>query len=145
MQRLEWPPVWLGLGLAAIWGLGRVVSYGTATSVTIGWGIAAIGIGLMGLAAFEMARARTTVIPRRSASRLVTTGVFRLSRNPIYLGDSLVLLGACLFWSSPLGLAVVPAFIFIITRRFIRAEEAALAQQFGPQYADWCAQVRRWV
>ncbi|SEN41360.1 Protein-S-isoprenylcysteine O-methyltransferase Ste14 [Pseudorhodobacter antarcticus] len=145
MQRFEWPPVWLAVGLAAIWGLGRVVSFGSPALVTLGWAIIATGLIFMGLAVFEMTRARTTVIPRRRASHLVTTGVFRYSRNPIYLGDSLILLGACLIWSSPLGLAVVPAFVFVITQRFIKAEEAALAQYFGPDYAAWSTNTRRWV
>jgi protein-S-isoprenylcysteine O-methyltransferase Ste14 len=92
-----------------------------------------------------MAAARTTVIPRRAPAALVTGGVFALSRNPIYLGDALVLAGAILWWDAPLALPLIPAFVAIITRRFILGEEAALARAFGPAWQAWSARVPRWI
>lgn len=144
---LDWPPIWLGLCLGAAWGIARAVPmrlFGVAGDV----GGAVLGLGglvLMALAAREMSRARTTVIPRRVASSLVTSGVFQISRNPIYLGDSLILVGACLILDSVLGFALVPLFIWTINARFIEGEESTLAREFGKDYLDWCAAVRRWV
>jgi protein-S-isoprenylcysteine O-methyltransferase Ste14 len=147
MRVLDWPPIWLLGCLAAAWGLSWAVPLGLfgAAGAWAGWGLIVAGLALMGLAVLEMVRARTTVIPRRTASRLVTSGVFRLSRNPIYLGDALVLLGACLIFNSALGLIFVPAFIWIITKRFIEGEEAGLAREFGAEFDSWSAAVRRWV
>lgn len=143
----DWPPVWLGLCLLAVWGLARAVPlqvFGVAGDVG-GALLIVAGLALMTLAAWEMGRVRTTVIPRRVARHLVTEGVFRFSRNPIYLGDVLVLMGACLVLDTVLGIALVPLFVWIITTRFIEGEEVVLARVFGEDYAKWSAVVRRWV
>jgi protein-S-isoprenylcysteine O-methyltransferase Ste14 len=103
------------------------------------------GLGLMALAVWEMGRRRTTIIPRRAASTLVTTGVFRRSRNPIYLGDALLLLGACLILDSLLGFLLLPLFVWVINTRFIDGEETHLQQAFGAEFTEWSAQVRRWL
>lgn len=143
----DWPPVWTGLFLALIWGLSRALPmavFGVAGDV--GGGMLVLsGLALMALAVWEMGRVRTTIIPRRAASRLVTSGVFRFSRNPIYLGDALVLMGACLILDSLLGLILLPAFVWVINTRFIEGEEAHLQQAFGADFMAWSGQVRRWL
>ena len=83
----------------------------------------------MGLGAFELVRHHTTFIPRRMPSAFVRQGIFRLSRNPIYLGDALVLAGAILHWDVLPALVLVPAFWRLITRRFIVGEEAGLVER----------------
>ncbi len=103
------------------------------------------GLVLMLLAVYQMARHRTTVIPHRQPSALVATGVFRISRNPIYLGDALVLTGAILWWGVPIALPVIPAFVWLITRRFIEPEEARLRAGFGEDFAKWAESTRRWL
>ena len=144
---LDWPPVWLGACIVMVWAMGQVWPmplfgpYGD----WMGWPLVVLGFALMGLAAWEMMRARTTLIPRQKPSRLVTSGVFRHSRNPIYLGDALILLGSCLIFDVVLGLLLIPVFIWIINRRFIIPEEAVLTREFGNDYTNWCAAVRRWV
>ncbi len=147
LKLIDWPPVWLALCLAAAWGLAWAVPmqvFGVAGDV--GGGILVVtGFGLMILAVWEMGRARTTVVPRRAASSLVTSGIFGFSRNPIYLGDALVLMGACLILDTVLGFVLVPLFVWIINTRFIEGEEAHLTQKFGDAYRDWCGSVRRWV
>lgn len=147
LKLFDWPPVWLGLGVIAAAALARAVPFGLfGAAGDVGGGIlVAAGLCLMALAVWEMGRVRTTVIPRRAASRLVTAGVFGFSRNPIYLGDALVLIGACLMFDSVLGLLLVPAFVWIINTRFIDGEEAHLTAAFGDDYREWCANVRRWV
>lgn len=143
----DWPPVWLGLHLVAAWGVAQVVPlkiFGVAGDVG-GALLVLAGLFLMALAVWEMGRARTTIIPRRVARSLVTSGVFRFSRNPIYLGDSLVLMGVCLSLDTILGLALVPLFVWTINARFIEGEEASLRQEFGSTYKNWSAVVRRWV
>lgn len=144
---LDLPPVWLGLFLGVVWLMAKALSvtlFG-ALGDALAAGLLVFGLGLMGLALREMARARTTVIPHRAATALVTTGVFRLSRNPIYLGDVAVLLAAVLWWDVPLALPLVPLFMLVIRERFIRGEEAGLRVAFDGAFDEWSMRVRRWL
>lgn len=99
---------------------------------------------LMVAAAVQMLAARTTVMPREKPAHLVTRGTFRLSRNPIYLGDALILAGAVRFGDVPLALPLVFGFMVLIRRRFMAGEEAVLHTAFGAEFDDWAAQVGRW-
>ena len=142
LRMVDIPPLWLALALAASWGLGRFWP-----GPSLFWpGILVIGAGLvlMVVALLSMARARTTFIPRRDPSALVTGGVFGLSRNPIYLADAMILTGAILWWGAWAALPLVPLFMVLITQRFIHDEEARLRAGFGPGYEAWAALVPRW-
>ncbi|MCP9758538.1 isoprenylcysteine carboxylmethyltransferase family protein [Aquitalea sp. S1-19] len=100
---------------------------------------------LAGVAAFI--RARTSVDPRKpdGASALVSSGIYRLSRNPMYLGD-LLLLGAWAFYlGNALTLILLPVFVLYMNRFQIRPEERALGRHFGAAYHDYCRRVRRWL
>lgn len=138
----EWPPLWLGVGLVIAWGTG--IGWGPVAA-GIGWVLIALGALLMIAAAYEMHRHKTTVIPNRPPDALVTTGPFRLSRNPIYLADAIILLGASFVWGSLLGVLFVPVFGVIIYRRFIIDEEARLDAAFGRDFADYAASTPRWI
>lgn len=144
---LDWPPVWTLGGLLAIWVLALVplpVGFGI-----FGPGLAlaalALGLWLMVKAALRLRAHGTTIIPHRVPQALVTDGVFAISRNPIYLGDVLVLLAAAFWTDSLVGLGVVAGFVWVITDRFILAEEEQLAETFGDQAAEWFTRVRRWI
>jgi protein-S-isoprenylcysteine O-methyltransferase Ste14 len=89
--------------------------------------------------------AQTTIKPYETSSALVTGGPYRFSRNPIYLGMVLFLVGLNLGLGSWSPLLAIPAFAFIIERRFIRAEEAALLRRFGDEYETYRRRVRRWI
>lgn len=145
---IDLPPLWLALTLLIAWGISLVVPGLGFGGAWAGWaGVALVGAGLllMGLAAATMMAARTTVIPHRDPLALVTGGVFRLSRNPIYLGDALVLAGFILRWDAVPALVLVPVFVWLIDRRFIRAEEARLRAAFGAEFETWAARTRRWI
>lgn len=144
---IDLPPVWLaGFALIA-WVLAMPVFDGAAARALFGAGVAVglAGALLMALAAWRMWRARTTIIPREEPARLVTGGVFALSRNPIYLGDLMILAGLSLIWQSWLGLVLVPVLGRVLSVRFIRGEEARLRAAFGAQADSWMARVRRWL
>ena len=104
------------------------------------------GVVLMLLAAGKFFAAKTTVNPLRPsrASSLVTSGVFRFSRNPIYLGDLLVLAAFALWLGNFLNVGFLVLFVRIISRFQIEPEERALTELFGQAYLDYCAKVRRW-
>lgn len=139
------PPIWLSAFAVLVWQAGHFWPASFPMGQVVGWSLVGAGLGLMALAAVEMRRHRTTVIPHMLPAALVTTGVFRFTRNPIYLGDALVLTGLSILWSAPLGLALVPVFMFIITRRFILAEELRLRTSFGPAFDQWSLYTPRWL
>jgi len=146
LRAIDIPPGWLALHIGAAWvlslvsppvfgGLGRV----------LGPVLVVIGALLLGAAVAEMARARTTVIPRRDPSALMTSGLFSLSRNPIYLADAVILTGAILWLDAVLALPLVFSFVWLIQTRFIRDEETRLTEAFGPEFDLWAARTRRWL
>lgn len=145
LRDIDIPPSWLVLHLAAAWVLSWVspAIFGAAGRL-VGPVLVAAGLALMAAAVLQMARRRTTVIPRRDPSALVTEGVFSLSRNPIYLGDALILLGAILWLDAAVALPLVVSFVWLIQTRFIRDEEARLTLAFGPEFDLWAARTRRW-
>ena len=113
---------------------------------------AAISLAVIGLCfdlagLFHFIRARTTINPLKpaSASALVSAGVYRFTRNPMYLGLLLILLGWAAFLSSVAALLIAPLFVFYINRFQIVPEERILAARFGAEFAAYKARVRRWL
>ena len=100
---------------------------------------------IMTLATRSFAAAETTILPFARSSELVTTGVYRVSRNPMYLSLALLLKGAALLMGSLTPFLVVPVFMLLIRRNFIRHEEAMLEERFGERYRAYRSRVRRWM
>jgi protein-S-isoprenylcysteine O-methyltransferase Ste14 len=90
-------------------------------------------------------QAGTTVNPSGKTSQLVTDGFFRYSRNPMYLGMVLILLGVAWILGSLTPFGVIPLFIWWIGTQFIHREEDSLATQFGDDWLEYKSKVRRWV
>ena len=145
MKWIDLPPIWL-LGFAVLtWASRGVVQSGTPGLVLLGSGLVVAGLITMVLAIWTITQARTTVIPHRQPDALVTSGIFGWSRNPIYLGDAMILAGLSLRWDAPLGLLLVPVFMWVILTRFIRPEEDRLRTAFGTAFTDYASQTRRWI
>ena len=146
---LNIPPVWLALALVIAYFQARYVHFGLSLSHPITHMVAGLSIGagvlLMALAVIEMRRHRTTVIPQREADHLVTTGVFKWTRNPIYLGDAMVLLGFILHWDAVLSLAILPIFIMAIDYGIIVHEEDRLRRKFRSDFERYMRDTRRWI
>jgi len=107
--------------------------------------LAAGAIGIAGVRAF--ARARTTVDPLRPerASTLVTSGIYRRTRNPMYVALAIALLAWALWLAHPLALLGVVAFMAWMSRHQIAPEERALQALFGAEFERYCSEVRRWL
>ena len=105
----------------------------------------AIGIFFVGWAARAFARADTAIRPMEESSTLVTHGLYRYTRNPMYLGMLLVLMGDCLLLGSLSPWILIPGFILLIRQLFIIQEEAMMERTFGEQYRSYRAGVRRWI
>ena len=105
------------------------------------------GLGLIVAARVDLARAHTTFSPRAPdrSSDLVTTGVYRFTRNPMYLGMLLALVALGMWLSSLYSLAVPVAFVVYITYLQIQPEERVLHARFGSEYGDYVHRVRRWL
>jgi protein-S-isoprenylcysteine O-methyltransferase Ste14 len=110
-------------------------------------GLALAGAATSALRVISFRRAGTTVNPMKpeSSSSLVTSGIYELTRNPMYLGFLLVLLGWAVFLSSLPAFLFLPAFILYMNHFQIEPEERALAALFGPAFAAYKARTRRWL
>lgn len=150
MNLLIPPPVVLAIIAAAMWGINRWFDAGRITSslqAPVAVAFLAGGVVLMAAAVASFVAARTTINPLKPSrtSRLVTGGVFRFSRNPIYLGDLLILAAVAVWLGQIANVALLAVFVGYIDRFQIRPEERALSTLFGTQYAAYCARVRRWL
>lgn len=90
-------------------------------------------------------RNRTAIIPHKPARRLVVTGIYRWTRNPMYLGMSLLYLGLAILFDSFLALLLLPLVLLIIQTQVIAREEAYLERAFGGEYRAYKERVRRWI
>jgi protein-S-isoprenylcysteine O-methyltransferase Ste14 len=148
---IPWPPVIYAAGIAISLLLDAVYSLPWFTSpmsdilVAIGWLALLAFVALFATAVRAMQRARTPINPKAKPEHLVTGGPFGISRNPIYLADTLLLIGLGLVtgiaWSLPLALLAA----FITQKMAIEREERWLAEKFGKAYRDYSKRVRRWI
>lgn len=151
-RMLRWidiPPVWFMACVILAWAQGNhlslELSFGGVWADLIGGILVGGGILLMLLAVTEMRRQKTTVLPHQTPSRLVQSGIFSRSRNPIYLGDILVLTGLILRFDAVPALALVPAFTWVLEKRFIIPEENRMRRTFRQDWARYEQKVRRWL
>lgn len=143
------PPPLLHLGgLLAGYGLDQALRW----SFTVpGWlntlalVLALCGAALAAAAVITLTRHKTTVLPHRAASRLVTGGPFRISRNPIYVAFALLHLACGLALGSPGMLLMLVPVLYVMDRHVIAAEESFHAQVFGAEWEQFRASVRRWL
>lgn len=113
--------------------------------VWIGYALVVIGLGLALGAVGRFMQARTTLDPHGSVSEIVTGGVYRFSRNPIYLGFVCLLVGFSFIFGSYWGLIVSPLFVIFMNTLVIQYEEAYLEKKFGETYTSYKSRVRRWL
>ena len=142
------PPVYFGgaiLGMAALQFLapgprwpGPIVQIGGGCLLLVG-----IILNLVSARLFD--RYHTAIKPFERSESLVVNGPYCLSRNPMYLGMVLILIGIGLLMGSTMPLLIIPVFVWFISTRFISVEERMLTDQFGAIYEDYCKRVRRWL
>jgi protein-S-isoprenylcysteine O-methyltransferase Ste14 len=109
--------------------------------------VASVGVLVGVVAIIAFLRAKTTLNPAKpgATSALVTGGVFRYSRNPMYLSLLLYLLAWAVYLSNWLAMLFLPVFVIYISRFQIQPEERAMHSLFGPEYTLYEARVRRWL
>jgi len=116
-----------------------------STVMGIGLGVVGLSSAIMGVRQFK--KAQTTPNPKEidKATSLVTSGIYRYTRNPMYLGLTLILLGWALYLSHFLTFILIPIFMVYITRFQIQPEERMLAKKFAQAYQNYRSKVRRWI
>ena len=144
------PPVVALLFGLLMWLASMVVaSVGVPFGVRLGAAIvlACVGLSFGSAAMLSFVRARTTMNPTKpsATSTLVTGGVFRLTRNPMYLSLLLYLLAWAAYLANWLSALLVPVFVVYINELQIKPEERALSALFGEEYASYKGTVRRWL
>lgn len=148
---LRVPPLLLVvIAAGAMWGLSRLgvaLAIHTQLRMLLTGALLMLGIGVCAAGALAFYRARTTLNPLepQRASALVVSGIYRVSRNPMYLGFALMLLAWAVWLAVPLTLLGVAGFVVYITRFQIVPEERALAARFDGDFDDYRRRVRTWI
>lgn len=153
MQALELkvpPPVVAALLALVMWGIAGVavpMDLPAMVRLAVAGVLALVGLGFDIAGVMVFRRAKTTVNPLKphNTSALVCSGVYRITRNPMYLGMVWILLAWVVFLSSPWCVLGPLVFVLYITRFQIQPEEKVLAARFGSSFADYCSRVRRWL
>ena len=147
-KRIIYPPIWLVIGLITIFTLAEfapIAQFNGTMPTALGSFAILIGLMLLVHASGMFKAAETDLIPFQNVTTLVKTGVYRVTRNPMYLGMTMVLFGTSLTVGAFAGIFVAPVFMAIIEFRFIRPEEDMLRGLFGEEYEEYCKLVRRWL
>lgn len=142
------PPVIFAIplvaGLAANWMRALPILAGQA-GLWLGIALAVAGLGLIGTGILEFARAHTAVVPFSPTTAIVSSGPFRFTRNPLYLGFVLIYVGASFAANTFWPLFLLPLAILVLLRGVIEREESYLESKFGNVYTDYKSRVRRWL
>ena len=125
-------------------------SFPSLRLLSIPWnlvGIIPLGIGVAVnlIADAQFHKVNTTVQPFKHSTTLVKDGMFRYSRNPMYLGFVLILIGIGLMLGSLLPFTIIPIFGAILHFKFIRVEEKMMSDSFGPSWIEYTKITRRWI
>jgi len=147
---IPWPPILLiGAVISAV-ALNAVVplpwpGIGDVPATIIGYTILGLGIALMAWSAVTFMRHNANIMPHRAADTLITDGPFARFRNPIYLADTLLLLGAAELTRNIWFAIAAAAFVPLITWLAILPEERHLRAKFGDAYEAYFQRSRRWI
>lgn len=105
------------------------------------------GLIIIAFAVFKFAKTKTTVDPTKPSktSSLVISGIYRITRNPMYLGMLFLIISFTFYKLSLVGSIVIPSFIFYINKYQIEPEEYEMRKKFGENFEDYCKKVDRWI
>lgn len=146
---VPWPPIIYAVTLALAWGLSRLAplpAWPTNAVIELTGAVAfCVGIALVAMALVRFRAHGTTFDPVGPASALATDGIYRVSRNPMYLGAVIAFLGLSAYLNAPWLLLLQPVLVLALTKLAIEREEAYLERRFGAAYQAYAARTRRWL
>ncbi len=143
-----YPPHYLLLSILSIVGIDSLLQMPFVSSAIALFGgllFLLSGIVLAASAARLFSKAKTGIVPFSESTKLVVSGAYRFTRNPMYLGMFFCLIGVTLLVNNVLGLLVLLLFFFIIRQKFVLKEEVQMQETFGDDYAQFKARIRRWI
>ena len=135
----------IGIGLKWLAPLGWLDGQPASLRFWLGGGLALAGATLMGVAIRQFRKAGTAIPPWEPTTALVTTGVYSLSRNPIYVAMVMLYFGLALIFAASWALLLLVPSLVALEIAVIRREEAYLERRFGEAYRQYRARVRRWL
>ncbi|MBS8262154.1 isoprenylcysteine carboxylmethyltransferase family protein [Roseibium polysiphoniae] len=144
------PPVWLLASGFLIWLVarqlpGQNLHFEGQMLLSVLLGAAGIAVELTSVGAFLKRKTTVNPLSPNKAKVFINQGLYRYSRNPMYLGMSLLLLAWIMFLGAILGLIFLAGFMFVLTELQIKPEEEALEAKFGEAYRTYRKKVRRWI
>ncbi len=148
---LKIPPLILVVIAAFLmWGLAQLMpAWGFdmlwAKAFALELGLVGLGVSALGIVAFRQARTTVNPLAPELASALVVAGIYRYTRNPMYLGFLILLLGWAVYLENAAPFLVLPLFVLYMTRFQIQPEERALETLFGQEFVAYKQAVRRWI
>lgn len=152
-NRIPWPPLLYGAAILAAIGAQFVLPFGLGwiprpfsdLLFAIGWLVIGGALALDFSAMATLHRARTTVWPNRRSDHLVSSGPYRITRNPIYVGNTMLMIGVGLVSGIAWFILLAFAAALATQKLAIEREEAHLTHRFGKPYRDYMKKVRRWI
>ncbi|GAC18354.1 methyltransferase family protein [Paraglaciecola arctica] len=143
------PPIILLLTIILVYGCSHYLPLLAFPSILFGlhWYLVVAGVLVSLAGIWEFRKAKTTIDPKspHKARCLVSGGIYRLTRNPMYLGMQLIIIAAIFKFGNYYGFIALPCFIFYITQFQIKPEERIIEGIFGEEYLQYKKQVRRWI
>ena len=149
--RLRVPPLAvLALAAGLAWITDRAVpatnlEFSARAELAVTLGLLGIACSAFGSVLFRLARTTVNPMTPDASTTLVVSGIYRVTRNPMYLGFLLLLLAEMIWLANPVAFLVVPAFVLYLNRFQIGPEETALRSRFGAEFHSYAAHVRRWI
>ena len=144
------PPIYGLTFFAGMWSLNSLLpqfSFSFIAQKPLATIVIIMGLTIDVIAIISFIKIKTTINPRspQNTNQLVTAGLYRYSRNPMYLGLLLLLFGAALWLGNPANVFLLLLFLLLITLFQIKPEEKILCEKFGSNYRHYCEKVRRWL
>lgn len=141
------PPLWYAAGLIVAWLLSKrlPIPVTPIAHAAVGWVCVAFGLAFVVPALIVFAKAKTSVAPVRPTTALVTTGPYRYTRNPIYVGLAFAYIGIALLASWLWAFALLPFVIACVHWMSVLREERFLEERFGVEYDEYKDKVPRWL
>ena len=142
------PPIWLAITFIAMVALDRWLPFMqlfTGGAGLVAWSLITAGLAVVLIAANVFRRAGTGIVPFSESTALVTSGIYRYTRNPMYLGMVLILAGLAIKLGSLSAWIPIPVFVVVIQQQFIRNEEIFLTGIYGDEFLEYKRRVRRWI